>query len=196
MPESITILLSRLNRGDREALDELIGFVYPELHRIAEGYLRRESRSHTLQATALIHEAYLRLVEHGPGEYKSPAHFFGVTARVMRQILVDHARSRGAARRWLDAKDPERPARSFGRERSKTLVALDDALADLTASDAAAAGLVELRFFAGMTAEEIAAVLQTPLHKVRNDLRFARAWLRQQMESRALPRSRRNIPDI
>jgi RNA polymerase sigma factor (TIGR02999 family) len=196
MPESITVLLSRLKRGERGALDQLIAFVYPELHRIAEGYVRRESRGHTLQATALIHEAYLRLLEYGPAEYKSPAHFFGVIARVMRQILVDHARSRGAAKRSSDPMGLQGSARSHTRERSKAFVALDDALAALATEDAWAARLVELRFFGGMTAEEIARSLKTPLHKVRRDLRFARAWLRQQMESRDRPDARRNTPDI
>jgi RNA polymerase sigma factor (TIGR02999 family) len=182
MPDSITVLLSRLNRGDREALGQLVGLVYHELHRIAEGYLRRESRIHTLQATALIHEAYLRLVDHGATEYKSPAHFFGVTARVMRQILVDHARARAAAKRSVDAIG-RLPAAAPGKTRG--MMALDDALAALSAEDPWLASIVEMRFFGGMTAEEIAAALETPLYIVRRDLRFARAWLRQRME---LPR--------
>src|SRR5215471_5084183 len=99
IPESITLLLARVNNGDRKALDHLVPLVYQELHRIAEGYLRRESQNHTLQPTALIHEAYLRLVEYGGAGYQSRKHFFAIAARVMRQILVDHARARYAAKR-------------------------------------------------------------------------------------------------
>src|SRR5215467_8718595 len=99
IPESITLLLARVNNGDRKALDHLVPLVYQELHRIAEGYLRRESQDHTLQPTALIHEAYLRLAQYGGADYQSRKHFFAVAARVMRRILVDHARARYAEKR-------------------------------------------------------------------------------------------------
>ena len=187
MPDKIAGLLSRLKGGDREALDQLIPLVYHELHRIAEGYLRRESHNHTLQPTALIHEAYLRLVEHGAAEYKSRAHFFGVAARVMRQILVDHARARHAAKRGSDTGIPLRRIREPAPERDRAIAALDDALMALAIEDEWKARLVEMRFFGGMTAEEIAESVRAPLHVVRRDLRFARAWLRREMESGSGP---------
>src|SRR5215469_15392175 len=117
--DSITILLSRVNAGDRAAFDNLVPLVYQELHRIAEGYLRRESRHHTLQPTALIHEAYLRLAEYGGADYQNRKHFFAVAARVMRQILVDHARGRQAAKRGAGLTVPLGPGSDFAPERDR-----------------------------------------------------------------------------
>jgi RNA polymerase sigma factor (TIGR02999 family) len=181
-PDPITVLLSRLNSGDREALNHLIPLVYHELRRIAEGYLRREAHNHTLQATALVHEAYLRMVEYGVAEYKSRAHFFGVAARVMRQILVDHARARRAAKRDRDT-TVSHPHPALVNERDRALVALDDALIALATEDPWKARLIEMRFFAGLNAEQIAASAGRPLHIVRRELRIARAWLRKEMAS-------------
>jgi RNA polymerase sigma factor (TIGR02999 family) len=179
MSDTIVVLLSRLNGGDRTAFNQLFALVYDDLHRIAEGYMRRESQSHTLQAGALLHEAYLRLVDHGSPEYKNTAHFFGVAARVMRQILVDHAR---AAMRQSGYPDVSLKA-TAAPERSRVLNDLDDALALLALVDPFRALLVEMRFFCGLTAEEIAASLETPVHSVRRDLRAARGWLRRYMNS-------------
>ncbi len=181
-PDSITVLLSRITGGDREAFDQLIPLVYHELHRIAERYLRRESQNRTLQPTALINEAYLRLVESSSSGYQNRAHFFGVAARVMRQILVDHARARLAAKRGADVKVPLEPRFDFAPERDRIVIALDDALNTLALQDAAKARLVEMRFFGGMTAEETAECLGTPVHIVRRELRAAQAWLRREIE--------------
>jgi RNA polymerase sigma-70 factor (ECF subfamily) len=183
VPESITVLLSRLSGGDQDAFDRLIPLVYQELHRIAEGYVRRESPNHTLQPTALIHEAYLRLVDSNSAGYQNRTHFFGVAARVMRQILVDHARARHAAKRGVALKVAFERRFDFAPERDRILMALDDALSTLSRDDSGKARLVELRFFGGMTVEEIAESLHTPIHVVRRELRAAQAWLRREMEA-------------
>jgi RNA polymerase sigma-70 factor (ECF subfamily) len=182
MQPSVTSLIARLRGGDRTALDQLIPMVYTELHNVAAGYLNGERQSHTLQATALVHETYLRLLRADHPEYKDRAHFFGVAASVMRQILVDHARSRHAAKRGgpgltlvidenLDA----------GTPRESTVVALDDALRSLAKVDEDKARLVELRFFGGMTAEEIAEFLPESVHRVRREMRLALAWLHREV---------------
>ena len=183
IPESITLLLARVNNGDRKALDHLVPLVYQELHRIAEGYLRRESQHHTLQPTALIHEAYLRLAEYGGADYQNRKHFFAVAARVMRQILVDHARGRQAAKRGAGLTVPLGPGSDFAPERDRIVISLDDALNALATEDDEKARLVELRFFGGMTAEEIAECVETPVHIVRRELRSAQAWLRREIEA-------------
>ena len=182
-PESITLLLARVNNGDRKALDHLVPLVYQELHRIAEGYLRRESQSHTLQPTALIHEAYLRLAEYGGADYQNRKHFFAIAARVMRQILVDHARGRQAAKRGPGLTVALGPGSDFAPERDRIVISLDDALNALATEDDEKARLVELRFFGGMTAEEIAECVETPVHIVRRELRSAQAWLRREIEA-------------
>jgi RNA polymerase sigma-70 factor, ECF subfamily len=183
IPESITLLLARVNNGDRKALDHLVPLVYQELHRIAEGYLRRESQNHTLQPTALIHEAYLRLAEYGGADYQNRKHFFAVAARVMRQILVDYARGRQAAKRGAGLTVPLGPGSDFAPERDRIVISLDDALNALATEDDEKARLVELRFFGGMTAEEIAECVETPVHIVRRELRSAQAWLRREIEA-------------
>jgi RNA polymerase sigma-70 factor (ECF subfamily) len=181
--ESVTGLLSRVNAGDRDAFDDLVPLVYEELHRIAEGYLRRESQNHTLQPTALIHEAYLRLAEYGGNGYQSRKHFFAIAARVMRQILVDHARARYAAKRGCGLTVALEPGSDFAPERDRIVISLDDALNALAKESEEKAHLVEMRFFGGMTAEEIAECTDSPVHVVRRELRSAQAWLRRQMEA-------------
>jgi RNA polymerase sigma-70 factor (ECF subfamily) len=182
-PLAITALLSRVSGGDREAFDDLMPLVYEQLHRIAEGYLRREFQNRTLQPTALIHEAYLRLAEHNSSAYENRSHFFGVAARVMRQILVDHARARQAGKRGADLKVPLHPNLDLAPERDRVVIALDDALNALALKDEKKARLVEMRFFAGMTAGEIAECIGTPIHIVRRELRTAQAWLRREIEA-------------
>lgn len=182
MPESVTVLLSRIGGGNRQAFDQLIPVVYHELYRIAEGYIRREWQNHTLQPTALIHEAYLRLVESSGAGYQNRAHFFGVAARVMRQILVDHARARRAVKRGADVKVVFDPHFDFAPDRDRIVIALDDALNTLAREDDGKARLVEMRFFGGLTAEEISDCLGTPIHIVRRELRGAQAWLRREIE--------------
>ena len=181
--ESITVLLSRVSEGDRHAFDDLIPLVYEELHRIAEAYLRREFQNRTLQPTALIHESYLRLVQYGQAAYQNRAHFFGVAARVMRQVLVDHARARQAGKRGPGAKIALHPGVDVAPERDRVVIALDDALNALAGHDEAKARLVELRFFVGMSATEIAECLGAPVHAVRRELRVAQAWLRREIEA-------------
>lgn len=182
MQTSVTQLIARLRNGDRTALDELIPLVYTELHKIAEGYLSNEGRPHTLQPTALVHEAYLRLLGAQHPDYKNRAHFFGVAAHIMRQILVDHARSRNAAKRGGEAFtvviDENLDA---GAQRESTVIALDDALRSLALIDENKVRLVELRFFGGMTAEEIAEFLPDSVHRVRREMRLALAWLHREV---------------
>jgi RNA polymerase sigma factor (TIGR02999 family) len=181
--EPIAALLSRVSGGDRSAFDQLIPLVYRELHRIAEGYLGRELRNQTLQPTALIHEAYLRLRESNGAGYQNRAHFLGIAARVMRQILVDHARSRQAAKRGANVKVAFEQRYDFAPERDRIVIALDDALTALAQEDGQKARLVEMRFFGGMTGEEIAEFMNTPVHIVRRELRAAQAWLRKEIEA-------------
>jgi RNA polymerase sigma-70 factor, ECF subfamily len=149
---------------------------------MAEGYLRRESQNYTLQPTALIHEAYLRLVKSNDVGYQNRSHFFGVAARVMRQILVDHARARQTAKRGAGMKVAFEPRFDFAPECDRIVTALDDALNTLAREDSGKARLVEMRFFGGMTAEEIADCGGTPVHVVRRELRAAQAWLRREIE--------------
>ena len=182
-PDSVTRLLSRASSGDRQAFDKLVPLVYDELHRIAEAYLRREAGNRTLQATALINEAYMRLVHSGTPAYENRAHFFGVAARVMRQILVDHARSRKAGKRGDGLKVSFHAGLDFAPERDRVIIALDDALNHLAAEDEHKARLVEMRFFIGMTAVEIAECTGVAVHTVRRELRLAQAWLRREIEA-------------
>jgi RNA polymerase sigma-70 factor, ECF subfamily len=180
MPE-VTLLLQRLGSGDKTALDEIVPLVYQELRRIARGYLSREPAGHTLQPTALIHEAYLRMVQQSHPGYSSRTHFYGVCARIMRQILVDHARRRNAKKRGVGGDIPflETLQPSFGRPLE--IVALDQALDRLSSIDHRKSTLVEMRFFGGMTAEEIAEYVSIPVHTVRRELRIAQAWLRKEL---------------
>jgi len=183
-PDSVTTLLSRLNGGDRGAFNDLVPLVYQELHRIAESYLRRESqKEHTLQPTALIHEAYLRLAQYDGSDYQGRKHFFAVAATVMRRILVDHARARYTSKRGAGLMVDLEPNADVALERDAIVLTLDDALNALAVQDKDKARLVEMRFFGGMTAEEIADCTGTPVHIVRRQLRSAQLWLRQEMES-------------
>ncbi len=179
----ITVLLRDLKNGDKRALDRLIPRVYTELHRVASGYLRGERPGHTLQPTALVHEAYLRLVGQDQPDYQSRSHFYGVAAQVMRQILVDHARRANAAKRGGGAlKVPVEEALELPAERAEVVIALDDALETLHQQDERKANLVELRYFGGLTAEESAELLGIPVHTVRRELRVAQAWLQRELD--------------
>jgi RNA polymerase sigma factor (TIGR02999 family) len=181
MAEEITSLLKKLNQGESSALDTLIPMVYKELHRIAQGYLRREAPGNTLQPTSLIHETYLRMVGKNHPEYAGRAHFFGVAARVMRQILVDHARSRQAAKRQAGQRLWITDVVEVAPERSPAILAVNEALDRLAVEDQPKAQMVEMRFFGGMTAEEIAACMHLPVHTVNRQLRLAQAWLRKEV---------------
>ncbi len=175
------MLLKRLGGGDKAALDEIIPLVYAELRRIAQGYLRRESPGNTLQPTALIHEAYLRMVRQSHPDYASRAHFYGISARIMRQILVDNARQRHAKKRASDQTIALSETLEIAGQQPKGVMVLDEALNRLSAIDERKSNLVEMRFFGGMTAEEIAECACIPTHTVRRELRIAQAWLRKEL---------------
>jgi RNA polymerase sigma factor (TIGR02999 family) len=177
------MLLSRASAGDPEAFTHLAPLIYRDLHRIAEGHLRKELPGHTLQATALIHEVYLRLVNYQGLGGGDRSRFFALAARMMRQILVDHARRRNAAKRGAGMKVTLDENVEFGVQRDRMVVRLDDALKQLAEQDETKARLVEMRFFGGMTAENIAECTAMPVHTVRRELRIAQAWLRREMEA-------------
>jgi RNA polymerase sigma factor (TIGR02999 family) len=180
MPE-VTQLLKRLGSGDKAALDEIIPLVYQELRQIARGYLSHEPAGHTLQPTALIHEAYLRMVQQSHPNYSSRAHFYGVSARIMRQILVDHARRHQAKKRGAGRDIPFSETLQPSSGPSMNIVALDEALGRLASMDKRKAALVEMRVFGGMTAEEIAECASIPVYTVRRELRIAQAWLHKEL---------------
>lgn len=187
MVQPITLALQDLAKGDKQAFDRLIPHVYDELRKLAGYYLRNERNEHTLQPTALVHEAYCRLVDQNQPSYQSRAHFLGVAAHVMRQILTDHARSRKAAKRGGDhlilSLDQSMDASII---RPAAILQVNDALDTLAACDPRKAQLIEMRFFGGMTAEESAAVLELPVQKVRSELRIAQAWLERELNNRPL----------
>lgn len=167
--------------GNQHALNKLTPLVYKELRQLAAAYLQRERRGHTLQPTALVHEAYLRLVDQSNPNWQNRSHFFGVAARLMRQILVDHARRRRAGKR-AGRRVPLEEAVSLCPERSPDLVALDAGLTALEQIDPRKCKAVELRYFGGLAMEEIAEALQVSATTVRRDLRMAEAWLHQEMQ--------------
>ena len=178
----ITLLLAEWADGNQRALDELTPLVYKELRKLAAGYLRKEVKNHTLQPTALVHEAYLRLVNQQIPTWQSRSHFFGVAARLMRQILVDHARRRQAGKRAA-LKIPLVEAVSFEKERGSDLVALDSALKELEKLEPRKCRAVELRYFGGLSLDEIALALKVSPVTVRRDLRMTEAWLRRKMQT-------------
>ncbi len=175
----VTRLLREWKDGREEAAEELAPLVYQELRRLAGAYMRRERPEHTLQPTALVHEAYLKLVKESVPDYESRAHFTAVAAQHMRQVLVDHARKHRADKRGGGAQPVAlEDATLFQPERSGDLLALDDALSKMAAVDPRKARVVELYFFGGMTREEIASVLGIHVNTVARDLRMAQAWLK------------------
>jgi RNA polymerase sigma-70 factor (ECF subfamily) len=180
--DSITASLRRFAGGDKQALDHIMPAVYGELQRLAGGYLRNERPGHTLQPTALVHEAYARLLKQEQPDYRSRAHFLGVAAQVMRQILIDHARTRNAAKRGGGGiKFSIDQARDLPVDRPSILIAIDDALQELASKDALKARLIEMRFFGGLTAEESAEATGIPVGDVRRHLRVAQAWLQNEI---------------
>jgi RNA polymerase sigma factor (TIGR02999 family) len=183
MPESefspeITQILSQWSAGDAAAATRLIPMVYQELRRLARQYLGRERADHTLQPTALVHEAYLRLAEQKRARWENRAQFFAVAGQLMRRILVDHARAHAAAKRGAQAEHIQlEDALIPVKERSAELLALDDALTQLSALDNRKSRVVELRFFAGLTTDETAEAMGLTSATVRRDWTFAKAWL-------------------
>jgi RNA polymerase sigma-70 factor, ECF subfamily len=181
-PHELTKLLLAWSDGDKEALDRLIPLVYDELHRLAKNYMRKERAGHTLQTTALIHEAYLLLIDADKVQWQNRAHFFGVAARLMRQILVAAARERGYQKRGGGAEMVSLDeAMLIDEGQNEDLVALDEALAALAQFDARKARVVEMRFFGGLSEDEISVALDVSVETVRRDWRLAKAWLRRKL---------------
>ncbi len=178
--ESITRLLCDLKVGRREAFDELLPQVYDELHRVAHFQLRGERANHTINTTALVHEAYLKLVDRREMDWQSRAHFYAVAAMAMRQILVSYARRRGAEKRGAGAPHVafDEAFDVYSDERAEELVSLDEALTQLEAINPRHARIVECRFFGGLTIEETAEALGVSRITVTRDWRMARAWLK------------------
>jgi RNA polymerase sigma-70 factor (ECF subfamily) len=186
--EEITVILRSLNaETSRDSVDALLPLVYDELHRQAHRYLRGERRNHTLQTTALINEAYLRLVGQQSVEWQNRAHFFGLAANMMRRILVDYAKTKHRIKRGGTDKDlPLEDALSVAAETSSEkvkidLIALDSALERLVAMDERLARIVELRYFSGLTVEETAEVLKISTMTVKRDWNVAKAWLHKEI---------------
>lgn len=184
--QDVTRLLADWSQGDQGALNELMPLVYQELHRLASIYLRRERPDHTLQSTALVHEAFLRLVDQTRVEWRNRAHFFGVAAQMIRRILVDYARTRRRRKRGGDAcKLSLDEAIAAAESKDIDLLALDEALEKLAALDPQQSRIVELRFFGGLSIEETAEVLGISPATVKRDWMMARAWLYQNLASGA-----------
>lgn len=176
--EHVTTLLGEVSRGDRSAWERLLPLVYEELRKIAGGAMRREKSAHTLQPTALVHEAYLRLSGQDQPDFRSRLHFFAAAAEMMRRVLVDHARARLAQKRGGGASKSELDeALVYFESRSTDVLALDEAIGRLEAIDAIQARIVELRFFGGLSVAETAEVLTTSPATVERGWRMARAWL-------------------
>lgn len=174
----VTQLLKESARGDRAALDELLPLVYGELRRIADRYLKHERTDHTLQPTALVHEAYLRLVDQRDVEWQNRAHFFGVAAQMMRRILVDHARAQQTAKRGSGGiKVSLEDVLEISEEQIDNMLALDEALKALEKIDPQKSRIVELRFFGGLSIEETAEALGIGTATVIRQWRMAKAWL-------------------
>jgi RNA polymerase sigma factor (TIGR02999 family) len=177
----VTELLDRWNRGDQDALAELMPLVYGELRRLAEHYMRSEQTGHTLQPTALVHEAYLRLAGATEVQFNNRVHFYGAAAQAMRRILVDHARRQWASKRGQRPVVLSLDGVEAGVELRPELVDLDDALTRLAAQAERAARVVELRYFGGLTIEETAQVLDIAPATVKRQWTFARAWLHREL---------------
>ena len=183
-PENVSQLLVKWGEGDQAALDRLMPLVYSELRRLASNYLRRERQNHTLQPTALVNEAYLKLIDQKSARWQNRAHFYGVAAQLMRRILVDHARQHQAAKRG--GRSQERlsitSAGQLGEKPDLDLLALHEALEELKTFDPQQERIVELRYFGGLSIEETAEVMGIGHATVERDWKMARAWLRRKLE--------------
>jgi len=180
-PKPVSALLANWQAGDEQALEALMPVVYTELRRLAHRYLQRERPDHTLQSTALVHEAYLRLIKQSNARFENRAHFFAICAQLMRQILVEYARAHRAAKRNAGKTVTFDDELAIFKNRAVDLVALDDALNDLAKLDPQQCRIVEMRFFGGLSIEETARVLGTSAATVKRDWAAARAWLYHQM---------------
>jgi RNA polymerase sigma factor (TIGR02999 family) len=181
-PQNITQLLAEWREGKQSALDELYPLVYDELHRLARRYMSRERKGHTLQTTALINEAYVRLVDQKNVHWANRSHFFAISAQIMRRILIDHARRHAYAKRGGGARQVSlEEAATVVPNKSEELLRLDEALKSLAEMDPRRSQVVELRYFGGLNNEEIAGVLHISENTVTRDWNMARAWLYQQL---------------
>lgn len=187
--KNVTQLLVKWSDGDQKALDKLMPLVYSELRRLASNYLRRERQNHTLQPTALVNEAYLKLIDQRSARWQNRAQFYGVAAQLMRRILVDHARQRQAAKRGGSAQHRmsitsagQLGGKQLATEPALDLLALHEALEELTAIDPQQGRIVELKFFGGLSIEETAEVMGIGHATVERDWKMARAWLRRKLE--------------
>ncbi|HJS23790.1 MAG TPA: sigma-70 family RNA polymerase sigma factor [Pyrinomonadaceae bacterium] len=182
----ITELLAEWREGNQSALDELYPLVYDELHRMARRYMSRERKDHTLQTTALINEAYVRLVDQKNVNWANRSHFFAISAQIMRRILIDHARRHAYAKRGGGAQQVSlEEVAAITPEQGRELVRLDEALKSLAERDPRRSQVVELRYFGGLNNEEIAGVLHVSENTVTRDWNMARAWLYQQLSENA-----------
>ena len=177
----VTLLLKQLRTGDREAASKLMAAVYPELRQVAARAMRQERPGHTLQPTALVHEAFLRLAAESGIEWQDRAHFLGIAARLMREILVDHARKRGASKRAAGVRVTLVDGLLVSEDRLQEIVAWDEILLRLEKLDARQGKIVELRFFAGLSVEEIAEVLEISTPTVKREWASAKAWLHREL---------------
>jgi RNA polymerase sigma factor (TIGR02999 family) len=183
-PENVTQLLIDWSKGDKAALDALLPAVYQELRHQAARYLRRERAGHTLQTTALIHEAYIKLIDQRNVHWQNRAHFFGIAAQAMRRILVDHARAKNRAKRGgSDIRVSFNEANLVGQQQDLDIEALDEALTRLSKIDEQQSRIVELRFFSGLTVEETAEVLGISPATVKRDWSMAKAWLHREIST-------------
>ena len=180
---SVTLLLEQWNHGDREALNKLMPLIYEELHKMAKRYMSQQNRGHTLQTTALIHEAYLRMVKQKEKHFQNRAHFFGVAAQAMRHILVDYARARHAGKRGGGVRPVSlEEAALVSPERAGELVAFDEALKELEELSQRQSRVVELRYFGGLSVEETATVLKVSPETVMRDWTMAKTWLHRALQ--------------
>jgi RNA polymerase sigma factor (TIGR02999 family) len=176
----ITELLQRVHAGDQQALNTVIPLVYKELKKLAAGHLRREGKAKPLDTTALVHEAFVRLVQGRHPSYENRSHFYGVASRLMRQVLVDLARARSRAKRSAE-EVPLAEIPDLGHQRDESLLVMDEALERLRRVEPLQVQLIEMRYFGGMTGEECAALLGISVNVVRRELRLAQAWLHREM---------------
>lgn len=177
-PEGVTRMLLNWGQGDQTALERLIPLVYDELRRLAHRYMQRERAGHTLQTTALVNEAYLRLVDQRKANFKNRAHFFAICANIMRRILVDYARSRRYRKREGEARKVSlEEAAALSSERAAEVLAVDEALQSLASIDPRKSQIIELRFFGGLTIEETAEVIGASHATIEREWNMARAWL-------------------
>jgi RNA polymerase sigma-70 factor (ECF subfamily) len=182
--KNITELILAWGNGDKEAINQLIPLIYSELHRLAARYMRRENAGHTLQTTALVNEAYCKLVDQKNVQWQNRAHFFGIAAQAMRRILVDHARSRSRLKRGGDAKKISLDESALiPQPEVKELISLDDALTRLAQFDPQKSRIVEMKFFGGLSMEEIAEVEKVSKSTIEREWRKAKAWLYHEIQS-------------